>query len=467
MQKKLISLAIAGALAVPGAAMADVTTDAFEREDGRKEKSNVTIYGKLHASWDYLDHDTDTTEIAAGGTPGSGSGDDTDDNTAVFRNSRLGFKGEENLGYGGLKGIWQVETHVNTGQSNVGLRNTFVGLSHNTWGTIKLGRHDTPYKSSTAKLDIFSDTIADYNNLMGVHMVPALTYGNVGATSTNTQGTAANTNKMQVSAATDKAGNYISLPAMNFNERENNLLMYITPPNRYGIEGRLARESFSIDEENTFVDGAANTTGWDDEYETWSLSGTYDKGPLYLAAAYELFRGHNNHNAAGDNDIYAWKIGFGYELGNSKLGFVYEDINHDGNDDQLAFDANNDGVGDFAYGTMSRDAFTVNFAHQFGRNVVKLAYGKADDSDLSDADDGADSWAAGIEHLFSKRTKVYAIYTLMDNDQNGNYGLYAPGNTAATVTSPSQGSGTNNFYTGGNGDGDDISAFSVGIIHNF
>jgi predicted porin len=453
MQKKLLSLAIAGALAIPGAAMADV---------GTKSGADITIYGQIHASWDYLDHDTDTTEINAT-SRSFGTGDDSDDNTAVFRNSRLGFRGAEDLGYG-FKGIWQAETQLSTGDNDVRLRNTFVGLSHSTWGEIRLGRHDTPYKTSTAKLDIFEHTVADYNNILGVHMAPAYTYGSVGANTADVMSVSTDNG-----ATVNSVNQPIHVPALNFNERASNLLMYITPK-IYGFEGRLARESFSIDEENTFIDGANNPTGWDDEYETWSLSATYERGPMFLAGGYELFRGHNNNNAAGDNDLYAWKVGFGYELGNSKIGFIYEDINHDGDDDEYAFDTDVhgtalDGTGEFAYGTMSRDAFVANFSHKFGANVVKLAYGKADDSDRADADDGADMWAAGVEHIFSNRTKVYAIYTLMDNDQDGNYGLYNPGNTQATMRN--SGGDKDNYYIGGNGAGDDISAFSVGIVHTF
>ena len=156
MQKKLLSLAIAGALAVPGAAMADVTS---------KSGGDITIYGKFHTSWDYVD----TNNAAAGA-------DDNDDNTAVFRNSRLGFKGSEDLG-NGLKGIWQIETELDTIDNEVQMRNTFVGLQGDNWGKIFFGKHDTPYKMATAKLDIFSDTIADYNNIIGAHMTSSTSMG--------------------------------------------------------------------------------------------------------------------------------------------------------------------------------------------------------------------------------------------------------------------------------------------------
>ncbi len=46
------------------------------------------------------------------------------------------------------------------------MRNTFVGLAGG-WGTALMGRHDTPMKISTGKLDLFADTMADYNGTVG------------------------------------------------------------------------------------------------------------------------------------------------------------------------------------------------------------------------------------------------------------------------------------------------------------
>ena len=41
-------------------------------------------------------------------------------------------------------------------------RNTFVGLNGG-FGTVLIGRHDTPEKMSTGKLDLFADSVGDYN----------------------------------------------------------------------------------------------------------------------------------------------------------------------------------------------------------------------------------------------------------------------------------------------------------------
>jgi predicted porin len=91
--------------------------------------------------------------------------------------SRFGIKGDEDLG-GGLKAIYQVESGIfqiddGTGggakaQQGFGgqLRNSFVGFSGG-WGTVKLGRHDTPYKDLGRKLDNFNEQVGDMRNLIG------------------------------------------------------------------------------------------------------------------------------------------------------------------------------------------------------------------------------------------------------------------------------------------------------------
>nr|VFK53190.1 MAG: Outer membrane protein (porin) [Candidatus Kentron sp. TUN]VFK54014.1 MAG: Outer membrane protein (porin) [Candidatus Kentron sp. TUN] len=381
MQKKLLSLAIASALALPGVAMADV------------KGHDMTVYGKFHASWDFVDNEA--------------AGDDFDDNTAAFRNSRLGFKGSEKLGgNSGLQAVWQIETLVNTGGDNVSLRNTFVGLEGHNWGTVAFGKHDTPYKTATAALDIFSDTIADYNNIIGAHITDTGTVSS------------------------------------NFNERENQVVMYQTPKklkDSSGFSAQIARGSVQN----------AEDTGLE-EQEAWSAMGMYEKGykdkksktGYFASLGYELYKGGMKlgttpPTTTTDSDIDALKLGLGYKWHNSKFSFVYEDIERDGS---LAADKQ-----------ATRDAFSINFAHDFGNNTFKLAYAKANDSDASGSDDGADNWSLGLDHHFSDRTKIYGIYTHLGNDTNANYSLYSAQNVGSKY----------------DGAGKDISAFSLGIIHNF
>nr|VFK14681.1 MAG: Outer membrane protein (porin) [Candidatus Kentron sp. FM] len=396
----LLSLLAAGASAIPGAAMADITSNG----------SDITIYGKIRSSWDYVTYDQ------ASGV------DDVDDDTAVFRSSYLGFKGTEAL-TSDLAGIWQVETHLHTDKNVVQLRNTFVGLQHDKWGEIIFGKHATPYRMNTNKLDIFQSTIADNNNIMGAHLVSNDIDGD------------GNADKSEV-------GVDVMLPKRNFDERASNLVMYQTPK-FHGLRGQLSRESFSRPEDDS-----------DDEYEGFSGAVIYDRKPYYAAVAYEMWEGDGNRNATGRDKVDAWNFAAGYTFGNrfgkSKICFIYEDIDHGEQNS-----------------TMSRSAFWTGFSHRIGANEFKIAYAAADDSEASTRavggnDDGADNLSIGIEHHFSKRTRVYAIYTHMDNDEHANYGLFKQDNTWLGAST-----GINSFYAHTGANGKNIDSISLGISHGF
>lgn len=143
MQKKLIAIAIAAALAAPAAAMAAADDKSHEAASGGTHPAvigttNTTLYGRIHTSIDKV------TGVAL-----------DDNKVSVNTNgSRFGVKGNEDLG-GGLKAVFQVETNVNATGGGTGsqgsntanangaftgqLRDTFIGLA-GSFGTIKAGR---------------------------------------------------------------------------------------------------------------------------------------------------------------------------------------------------------------------------------------------------------------------------------------------------------------------------------------
>jgi len=135
MNKTLTSMAVAGLMAAPMAAQAD-----------------ATVYGKVHASLDFMSYDSATLV----------------DNTVLASNaSRIGFKGSEDLG-GGLKAIWKLESGIALDGESVGLttRNRYVGLSGG-WGTLLGGIHDTPMKIIGRKVELFPAYLGDFRNVTG------------------------------------------------------------------------------------------------------------------------------------------------------------------------------------------------------------------------------------------------------------------------------------------------------------
>ncbi|BBI98502.1 porin [Ferrigenium kumadai] len=383
MQKKIIALAIAAAVSAPAFA----------------DNSNVTIYGQARVSFDLVN-----TGANAAGTAGVSA------NKVSSNTSRLGLKGSEDLG-DGLAAIWQIEQQIDidTGANTLATRNTFAGLKNESAGTVLMGRHDTPYKLATRKLDMFADTIADNRSLMG------------GVSATN------------IAAAT-LAANGKSVGS-SFDGRPTNVLAYISP----AMSGFTAAAAY--------VAGAETATAGQIKGNAWSVAGMYDAAPFYGSLAYE------NHklgsvgsgtvaapgaalNVAGLTES-AWKIGAGYTIDAFTLGFAYE--------------RTNDNFGAAGANFLGHNAYYLSGKYSFGTDAVKLAYTKVGKLGAAVNTD-AKQFSLGYDHNLSKRTTLFALYTKLSNGTAVNYGL------------STNGTGGNNTQ---NGAGASPSAWSFGMNHTF
>ncbi|MFN3580578.1 MAG: porin [Pseudomonas sp.] len=136
MKKNLIAIVVGAAAAMPALAMA----------------ADVSVYGRVHVSVDYLDDGADYSE------------------TNISSNSsRLGFKGSRDLE--SMKAFFQIEQEVNISNNGTSdtltTRDTFVGLSGD-FGMFRLGRFDTPFKTARGPANIFGDMVGDMRNLTRV-----------------------------------------------------------------------------------------------------------------------------------------------------------------------------------------------------------------------------------------------------------------------------------------------------------
>lgn len=353
MKKSLIALAIASAMAAPAFAAT----------------SNVDIYGQLDMSVNSVNNDSNV------------AGDDERLGGVSSNNSRFGIKGAEDLG-GGLSGIWQFEQTINMdgdGGSFGSLRNTYLGLAGKPWGSVKLGRIDTPYKSATARLDMFADTYGDYNMIIGS----------------------------------------LSEGSNLFDVRQTSSVLYETP----------SFSGFSFAAMYGFRNEAASNTGngTASDPRLYSLAASYANGPLFASLAYE-----SQKEVDVDTDAKGMKLGLGYNFGNLVLGGVYERLRAK---DSL--------------GSADRNAWMLGAGYTMGNIVMKAQYATAGEFD-SGADDAAKYYAVGADYILSKRTKVYAMYTSLDNDSGASY-------TFANATSDSFAPEL----------GVNPTAFSLGVRHTF
>lgn len=263
MNKKILAVAIASAIAAPLAAQAD--------------EGNVTLYGSANAAIEFVDVDPGVFIDGEG----SFELDDFDAEQVNSNNSVIGVKGWEPLG-NGLKAVFLMEAFVGLDGSGSSLfqggRDGFVGLAGG-FGTVALGFHGRPYKTSTNNLDVFGSTIADYSAIMG-------TVGAGGA------GVGAG----RVSYFDGGIGNGV--------------IWFL--PNLSGFSGHL---QYGADE-------------GDDDTNDYGVQFNYGNGPLYASISYD-----EDGNALGpdsDTDVNAIKGAVSYTFGGATtVTGIYEQIDLD------------------------------------------------------------------------------------------------------------------------------------------
>jgi len=322
MNKKIIAAAIAASF-VAAPAMAD-----------------VTVYGKIKQSLDMVDI--------------TGGADEWQIND---RNSRLGFKGSEDLG-NGLKAIYKMEFnvrasrggsgtttnatpggnfrpgfangHVNGSDAIFANRNQYVGLAGD-FGTVLIGRHDSPANIAWNKNNVFGDTAADL-----------------------------------------KSGTASPLDW----ERIDGTVAYISP----SFSG-LTVAAAIVPDETTY-----NPTGGDGIADHYSVAAMYSNAGLYAALA------HTSLDVTG-GALDETVVAVNYAMDAFKVGVTYEDAENGINNDV--------------------ETWQVFGTYKMGNNTLKAQMWDMD-SDTALAD--ADGWAIGLDHAFSKRTVAKLTYLDTDAD---------------------------------------------------
>ncbi|HLJ65050.1 MAG TPA: porin [Stellaceae bacterium] len=157
----------------------------FERKPGPgltfySYGGEFTIYGNLDVSIDDTTKGLSGTANQPGGIPVGRVGW----LPALSTNSSyIGLRGFETIGSLPFNFVWQLETQIDlTATSGVGesgsndsnavkggltSRNSYIGLASSTWGAIKAGKSDAPYKNSTQALNPFAGKLGDYSVVMG------------------------------------------------------------------------------------------------------------------------------------------------------------------------------------------------------------------------------------------------------------------------------------------------------------
>ncbi|NDV12874.1 porin [Crenobacter caeni] len=334
-------------------------------------------------------------------------------------NSRIGFKGSEDLG-GGLKAVWQLEQSLrnfeNGGVNDKGesatfaTRNSFVGLSDAAAGTFVLGNYDSAYKRLTdVGLNVMSNTTADTH----------------GSSSTYSRG----------------------------ETRLKNSVSW-TSPNWAGF---IAGFSYGFDEDR-YVSTAA-TGEQRQNNDRWSLAGQYSNGGLKVGAGYD--RAGDKFSSKEIKDKNGVVTGIDYTPNIDKTQFYKLAAAY-------SFTTGTTIGAGYEWGRVDyvgskpdtkQNDWHLAVVQKFGAASVRASYGKLGklDGDANADDFKASQWVLGATYDLTKQTQVFAYATKIKNSsaQNANFSV-------------------NPIYTSGQGSskaslakGTDPQAFGAGLRVNF
>ncbi|MFI9654438.1 porin [Guyparkeria sp. GHLCS8-2] len=365
MKKNIIALAVAAAVAAPASAIAD-----------------TTLYGKIHASYDFWGGDV--AENA--------------DYSLASNSSRIGIKGKEAVS-DNLSLIYQWETQVDWGGSGEGIgenpRNTFVGFNGN-WGTAIFGRHDTPFKDVRGKYDLFGDTIGDarsilrgrsvggsdnnwdqrYNNTVA-YITPDV--GGFQATVAYVSDTEAdiNNNSDAISAnASYEMGGFGIIAGYEQHNRSA-VAGEEDSQNAYRVAAQYKMGGFKVmglyqgvENVNYMTESQANAQGanvYGGEMDMWGAGAAYSFGKSTVKAHYFTA---SEVDSVADSGANLWAIGYDYKL--SKQTKVY-----------------------VAYAAMSNESAIGSYAVGY-----KTGHGESAAVDTADLGNDNNAFSVGVVHKF-------------------------------------------------------------------
>ena len=157
------------------------------------------------------------------------------------------------------------------------------------------------------------------------------------------------------------------------------------------------------------------------------LVGAYDAGPLHAAISYANTENDANLGGGTPSSATAYTFGGAYDFKFMVLGALWEM-------------AERDVLG----GSVESDYWRIAAMFPVGQHEFHVNYGLVD----ADGDQGATQMTLGYNYNITKLTKVYAFYTMVDNDTNGNFVMGG----SSTI-----GAATGAQYT----------SIAVGLRHNF
>src|SRR3989441_7962801 len=344
--------------------------------------SSIQIYGRANVTYERITTSNSSNTVVQ---PNQSNWD------LVDNSSRIGFRGNKDLG-GGLTGLFQFESRVrlDTGNGVLTGRDSYGGVA-GSFGTVRLGRTIGPVYYATY------DYISMHNHDTGT------------------------------------SSDALLAPTVVGRQGFMNRTVWYTSP-KFG--------AFSVDVAYSLL--AAQRVVGDSQPRYLGLVGSYDQGPLHLAASYANTKNSNDLGGGGTaNDDKAYTLGGLYDFKTFVVGALIENAKSK----------------TLTGGDAKRNYFRVSGMMPVGKNEFHVNFGTVNHwiggvtsvQPTSTSNDGAKQWTLGYNYNITKETKIYGFYTRVDNDSNGTYGAGNFSTVNQVVPVP----------------GLDISSIAIGVRHNF
>ena len=388
MQKKVMALAVAGALGVPFAATAQTTT----------------VYGRANLGLDRYS------------ATGSSTGANLKSRFRVFdAGSRLGVRGTENLG-GGMEAYFVLENGVNWDAGGTGIQgtgNTAAANANTSAGTFATRDSFLGLKAGWGEVSWGRQSMFWANGLNAQS----------GANYINASADGLLTGHQMVAAPVTRQSN----------------VMYYTSPRIAGTDIALGY-SPNTQEPATFT-GSAQKAGF-----VWNVNVKYRMGGLYVQLDHAVAK--NNANVQGRDNI-GDKVGvsYGYAPG-ARAAFIWQRLTNKAIGAGIVTTGTFANAGD----ELKMSMMGVNWEHMFGNTQVLAGYFRGGEvkgaSGVVTGGSKSSAWHVGVKQHLSKRTGVYAAYNAIKNEANAFGDLTGGGYTSGPLTGANAGADPKVFGVG-------------------
>ena len=413
MQKKLLTAAVAGALAAPGAALAQVEVYGFISVAVQNYKYSESTSGAPSISkWDVSSH-----------------------------GSNYGVRGRENLG-GGLTAWFQIEQNAPMERSNnvaitPASRNTAVGLQ-GSWGNFFIGQWTTPWADleslwSIGSVGGYSPSLsiigrrettgaAPNPNCVNGHLsggqAPGVGFTVVGGVTSVATATICDTVE-----STGGVGH-------PFWRRISQSIFYYSPV----FGGAQIKAAFQTND-NKSEAGIPGVVEADPQMWSVAVQWSGMGGRARIGAAYDA---HKDFTTPGQTDK-GYTVKGGYNFGIVDVGLAYESMTYK-----------------IASGDVDAEQYGIAIAIPVGQGAIRGSYSEAKDLEFPTGatDSGAKEYTIGYDYRFSKRTTVGFGYAKIENDPAAIFTWTgSPPNQTGTGLAPLAGSDPETIF--------------VSVIHRF